>query len=1481
MAKLEFKVTANRQPVDDLYKSIDRLEKQVKGLGKTDLGLENWNKQYERFKRELKEKADEIEMLKAKIASFNNVGDRKGLDNLVWQLNTAKNEYYALAQEAANTANTIDQNFKKRIFDASQAVNKFTEDIINQKGTIKEIEVDVRRLGDAYKDAAKNAPMSATSKLSEYNAAKRSLEEERAALFELTQEQARARLSVQDLKNEYALYGNNSGKVTSANEDITGSLKHMILTVAGAGAIKDFISNVLSVAGDFQKMEAVLTNTLGSSSKAKEAMDMLADFGATTPFQVDELTNSYVKLANQGFTPTAEEMRKLGDLASSTGKSFDQLSEAILDAQTGEFERLKEFGIKTSKNGDEVTFSFKEQQTTVKNTASAIREYILSLGNLEGVVGANEKIAATFAGRLSNIQDELVNQFRLFGETFNSELSLGINATAAITKNLDSLIPVIGGVVTAYGSYRAAVLVVNAVQEASKIQKKAKDFLQYARNANIAIAAQKAFNLSSKAMVWPALISLVVGLGAAVYMYAKKTNEATGAQKRYNDAVEESEKSVLSEQRELARLKGELAATVKGSDEYNKVRDEIVSKYGKYNAGLKEEIDNVGLLDTTYQSLTESIQQSFGARQYEKFKQEQGAALDEVMAKNLGKIQDRLYKDLGDEEGARVYTKIRNALLERKELDDEIKSTLNEVQNKGTILADSRVDSYIRNIRDAQAVTDEFDEKARNKFGIGKGENSNNNSGNNTKTTISPNITQEIADTTKKIADLNQQIKDLRNGKGKVDEGKTVEETINAKISELSNAEKALETLTGRDKDAAKKAEDERKKQIEKQKAINEQLLDLRRQNQQAEIDLMAEGSEKKIAQIEFDYDNEIAAIFTKEKEWKDAQDGELTGVQIKEIRGALTNAWVKKEKGVAAVDNEQRDAENKAMDEYLIKYGEYQDKRLAITRKYKDLIAKATTEGEKKSLDKDMIRALSDLDIEANKTTSAISHLFDDMSHKTVADMRTIADEGEKALEFLQNGQWDATAGVRLGISEETFKTLKDSPEELDAIANAIVGIRNEADQCDTSFNKVSNGLKKVFSADNDSIKLKEGLAEIEAGMNEIMQSGQFLSDAFSKLGDSFDSPALKGVAEGLNVAMDAMSSAMDGAKAGAMFGPIGAAAGAAVGAVTSLVSSFAKIHDARNEKRIQRLQDQIEVLDKSYEKLGRSVENAYSTDASNLIDQQNKMLEQQKLLIQQQIAEEEDKKHTDDDRIKEWQDQLDEINETIEDNKAKAQDAIFGADVKSAIDDFANAYVDAWGAGEDRAKSMKDTVKKIIKGVIVEMMKADLAPTVQALRDKIESALLDGIISDYEQSELDRLIEQATSNMDSKYSWADKYLNGDEPDSASREATTKGIASISQDSANAIDGKMSSQLIFLDKTLLEVTGIREQMSFIRELQVRGWEDVRVIRELSGKVSDNTNRIAELSSRIADASEKIEANMSNAARGIQDMKDSGVMLRR
>lgn len=172
-------------------------------------------------------------------------------------------------------------------------------------------------------------------------------------------------------------------------------------------ALVQFGKAVLETTAKFQKFEAVLTNTLGSNSAAQAALAQIQQFAAKTPFAVDELTASFVKLANQGFKPTLDQMRSLGDLASSTGKSFDQLAEAILDAQVGEFERLKEFGVRASKEGDNVTFTFKGVETQVKATDSAIRGYILSLGDASGVSGSMAKISETLGGKMSNLGDNI------------------------------------------------------------------------------------------------------------------------------------------------------------------------------------------------------------------------------------------------------------------------------------------------------------------------------------------------------------------------------------------------------------------------------------------------------------------------------------------------------------------------------------------------------------------------------------------------------------------------------------------------------------------------------------------------------------------------------------------------------------------------------------------------------------------------------------------------------------------------------------------------------------------------------------------------------------------------------------------------------------------------------------------------------------------------------------------------------------------
>lgn len=174
---------------------------------------------------------------------------------------------------------------------------------------------------------------------------------------------------------------------------------------AATGAIASFGKEMIATYSEFQKMEAVLTNTLGSSSASRRVLNDLSTFAAQTPFALAELTESYIKLANRGIRPTMEDMRSLGDLASSQGKSFDQLTEAILDATTGEFERLKEFGIRAKVNGDKVSLAFKGITLDVNNTEDAIKSALLEFGKMEGVVGGMQRISQTVSGQLSNLGD--------------------------------------------------------------------------------------------------------------------------------------------------------------------------------------------------------------------------------------------------------------------------------------------------------------------------------------------------------------------------------------------------------------------------------------------------------------------------------------------------------------------------------------------------------------------------------------------------------------------------------------------------------------------------------------------------------------------------------------------------------------------------------------------------------------------------------------------------------------------------------------------------------------------------------------------------------------------------------------------------------------------------------------------------------------------------------------------------------------------
>ena len=217
--------------------------------------------------------------------------------------------------------------------------------------------------------------------------------------------------ALQQLRGRIHEVGQEVAGVSETTTHMQRVMEYAFGSVIGAG-IEGVIDKVLETGkavfdttAKFEKYGVILENALGSKSLAQKALTDIKQLAVETPFSVDELTSSYLKLVNRGITPTMAQMKNLADVAASQGKDFDQLAEAVLDAGTGEFERLKELGIGASKAGDQVTLSFKNTQTVVANTPAAITAAIVGFGDLKGVMGSTDVIAQSLEGQLSNLGD--------------------------------------------------------------------------------------------------------------------------------------------------------------------------------------------------------------------------------------------------------------------------------------------------------------------------------------------------------------------------------------------------------------------------------------------------------------------------------------------------------------------------------------------------------------------------------------------------------------------------------------------------------------------------------------------------------------------------------------------------------------------------------------------------------------------------------------------------------------------------------------------------------------------------------------------------------------------------------------------------------------------------------------------------------------------------------------------------------------------
>lgn len=312
---------------------------------------------------------------------------RKAMVELEAQGKKNSKEYQNLAKECKTYTDRISKNNEK--------INVLTRNLNVNNLSMRQLKKEAKSLSEVLEDMTESANPEEYAKLN-------------TRLAEVRRRMSELRNAGKNMNDEF-------GNSVSWMSKLTLAVKAFI-AVKVVGWLKSAHDQAYETRKEFAKYEAVLRNTFQSQKKANEAMKMLQQLAADTPSSLQEWTEAYIKLINRGIKPTRQELINMGDLAASQGKSIDQLIEAVLDAMTGENERLKEFGIKASKNGEITKFTFRGITTEVRNTEDSIKDYLLSLGKIEGITGSMAVQMEELEGIQSNLGDSMDAFFNKVGK---------------------------------------------------------------------------------------------------------------------------------------------------------------------------------------------------------------------------------------------------------------------------------------------------------------------------------------------------------------------------------------------------------------------------------------------------------------------------------------------------------------------------------------------------------------------------------------------------------------------------------------------------------------------------------------------------------------------------------------------------------------------------------------------------------------------------------------------------------------------------------------------------------------------------------------------------------------------------------------------------------------------------------------------------------------------------------------------------------
>ncbi len=217
-------------------------------------------------------------------------------------------------------------------------------------------------------------------------------------------EQVRLELVVVDKTG--AALGKAKGQIQGLNKSLgrTSGLAKAAgaaLIAFGTGAI---LRGLINTIRQFEDLRATLVTVEGSTQQAAKSFDLIKTFTAGTTFQLGEVTNAFITFRNAGLVPTEQFMLNIGNIAAGMGRRLDDVARAVFNATTGEFEMLKQLGIKVKTEGDKLKVIFRGTTTEIRNNGIDIVNLVEEIGMKE-FKGGIERSAKTLSGAFSNLKD--------------------------------------------------------------------------------------------------------------------------------------------------------------------------------------------------------------------------------------------------------------------------------------------------------------------------------------------------------------------------------------------------------------------------------------------------------------------------------------------------------------------------------------------------------------------------------------------------------------------------------------------------------------------------------------------------------------------------------------------------------------------------------------------------------------------------------------------------------------------------------------------------------------------------------------------------------------------------------------------------------------------------------------------------------------------------------------------------------------------